>query len=126
MTSLILLRSVNLKRLNHETEFKYFDKNNLLLLDGISSLPVPFGLGGIGAKLWIEETNELDVFETEISWNLNSLVAIAIATAVRKKSLAAVATAISFSETPPRRERELDRCSRFVTPRPLCVQCPNL
>jgi hypothetical protein len=79
------------------------------------------------AKLWIEETNELDVFETEISWNLKGLVGIAIATAVRKKSLATVATAIWFSETPPRRERELDRCSRFATPPPLlCVQCPNL
>jgi hypothetical protein len=37
------------------------------------------------AKLWVEETKELDVFETEISWNLKGLVAIAIATAVRKK-----------------------------------------
>ena len=38
-----------------------------------------------------------------------SLVAIEIATAVRKKSLAAIATAIWFFETQPRRERELDR-----------------
>jgi hypothetical protein len=35
---------------------------------------------------------------------------------VRKKSLAAAAPAIWFSETPPRRERDLDRCSRFATP----------
>ncbi len=51
-------------------------------------------------RLWIEATNELDVFETEISWNLKGLVAIAIATAVRKKSLAAAEPAIRFSETP--------------------------
>ncbi len=61
------------------------------------------------SKLWIEETNDLVDFETEISRNLKGLVAIEIATAVRKKSLAAVATAIWFFETPPRRERELDR-----------------
>ncbi len=67
-------------------------------------------------KLWIEKTKELVVFETEISWYLKGIVAIAIATTVRKKSLAAVATAILFSETPPRRELELDRCSRFATP----------
>ncbi len=70
------------------------------------------------ARLWIEETKELDVFETEISWNWKGLVAIAIATAVRKKSLAAAAAAIWFSETPPCRERALDRCSRIETPPP--------
>ncbi len=69
-------------------------------------------------RLWIEETKELDVFETEISWNLKGLVAIAIATAVRKKSLAVAAPAIWFSETPPRRERALDRCSGIETPPP--------
>ncbi len=73
-------------------------------------------------RLWIEETNELVVFETEISWNLKGLVAIAIATAVRKKSLAAAEPAIRFSETPPRRERALDRCSRIETP-PLPALC---
>jgi hypothetical protein len=57
----------------------------------------------------MEETNDLVEFETEISRNLKGLVAIEIATAVRKKSLAAVVTAIWFFETPPRRERELDR-----------------
>ncbi len=61
------------------------------------------------ARLWIEETNDLVAIETEISLNLKGLVAIEIATAVRKNSLAAVATAIWFFETPPRRERELDR-----------------
>ncbi len=35
---------------------------------------------------------------------------------VRKKSLTAAAPAIRFSETPPRQERDLDRCSRFATP----------
>ena len=72
------------------------------------------------SRLWIEETKELDVFVTEISWNLKGLVAIAIAiaiaTAVRKKSLAAAAPAIWFSKTPPGRERELDRCSRLPPP----------
>jgi hypothetical protein len=53
-----------------------------------------------GPRLWIEETNELDVYETEVSWNLKVLVAIAIAIAVRKKSLAAAEPAIQFSETP--------------------------
>ncbi len=47
-----------------------------------------------------------------------SLIAIAIATAVRKKSLAAVAPLVQFLETPPRRERDLDRCLRFATPPP--------
>jgi len=68
------------------------------------------------SRLWIEETKELDVFVTEISWNLKGLVAIAIATAVRKKSLAAATPAIWFSEIPPHRERELDHCSRLRTP----------
>jgi hypothetical protein len=76
---------------------------------------------GSHSKLWIEETKELDVFETEISWNLKGLFAKAIATAVRKKSLAAVAPAIWFSETPPRRERALDRCSWIETPPPTAV-----
>ncbi len=52
-------------------------------------------------RLWIEETNELDVYETEVSWNLKGLVAIAIAIAVRKKSLATAEPANQFSETPP-------------------------
>jgi hypothetical protein len=47
---------------------------------------------------------------------MKGLVAIAIATAVRKKSLAAAEPAIRFSETPPRRERALDHCSRIETP----------
>jgi len=47
--------------------------------------------------------------ETDILRNLKGLVVIEIATAVRKKSLATVATAIWFFETQPRRERELDR-----------------
>ncbi len=52
----------------------------------------------------------LVAIETEISLNLKGLVAVEIATAVREKSLAAVATEIWFFETPPpRRERELDR-----------------
>ncbi len=76
-------------------------------------------------KLWIEETKELDVYETEFSWNLKGLVAIAIAIAidiaVRKKSLAAAEPAIQFSETPPCRERALDRCSRLETPPPHSV-----
>ncbi len=62
------------------------------------------------------------VFETEISWTLKGLVAIAIATAVRKKSLAAAEPAIRFSETPPRRERALDRCSRIETPPPALME----
>ncbi len=60
-------------------------------------------------KLWIEKTNDLVHIETEISRNLKGLVAIEIATAVRKKSLATVAIAIWYFETQPRRERELDR-----------------
>ncbi len=36
------------------------------------------------------------------------------------KKVAAAAPAIWFSETPPRRERELDRCSSFATPPPPC------
>jgi hypothetical protein len=60
-------------------------------------------------KLWIEKTNDLVDIETEISRNLKGLIAIEIATTVRKKSLAAIATAIWFFETQPRRERELDR-----------------
>ncbi len=59
-------------------------------------------------KLWIEKTNDLVDIETDISRNLKGLVAIEIATAVREKSLAAVATEIWFFETPPRQERELD------------------
>ncbi len=59
-------------------------------------------------KLWIEKTNDLVDIETEISRNLKGLVAIEIATAVRKKSLAGFETAIWFFETQPRRERELD------------------
>jgi hypothetical protein len=54
----------------------------------------------VKARLWIEETKELDMFETEISWNLKGLVAIAIPIAVMKKSLAAAEPAIQFSETP--------------------------
>jgi hypothetical protein len=41
-------------------------------------------------------------YETDISRNLKGLVAIEIATAVSKKSLAAVAIAIWFFETQPR------------------------
>ncbi len=63
----------------------------------------------IQSKLWIEKTNDLVDIETDISRNLKGLVAIKISTAVRKKSLAAVETAIWFFETQPRRERELDR-----------------
>ncbi len=66
--------------------------------------------GPLNARLWIEETNDLVAIDTEISLNLKGLIAIEIATAVRKKSIAAFATAIWFFETPPpRRERELDR-----------------
>ncbi len=36
----------------------------------------------------------------------------------QKKRLAAAEPAIQFSETPPRRERALDRCSRLETPPP--------
>ncbi len=61
------------------------------------------------SKLWIEKTNDLVDIETEISRNLKGLVAIEIATAVRKKSLDGVKTAIWFLETQPHRERELDR-----------------
>jgi hypothetical protein len=57
-------------------------------------------------KLWIEKTNDLVDIKTDISRNLKGLVAIDIATAV---SLAGVETAIWFSETQPRREREPDR-----------------
>jgi hypothetical protein len=64
---------------------------------------------GARAKLWIEKTNDLVDIETDILRNLKGLIAIEIATAVRKKSLAAVETAIWFFETQPRRERELDR-----------------
>ncbi len=62
------------------------------------------------ARLWIEETNGLVAIDTEISLNSKGFVAIEIATAVRKKSLAEAAITIWFFETPPpRRERELDR-----------------
>jgi hypothetical protein len=65
-----------------------------------------------------KETKELNVYETEFARNLKGLVAIA----VRKKRLAAAEPAIQFSETPPRRERARDRCSRLETPPPLlCV-----
>ncbi len=57
------------------------------------------------AKLWIEKANDLVDIETDISRNLKGLVAIEIANAVRKKSLAGVETAIRFFETQPRRER---------------------
>ncbi len=63
----------------------------------------------VGPKLWIEKTNDLVDIETEISQNLKGLVDIEIATAVMKKSLDGVETAIWFFETQPRRERELDR-----------------
>ncbi len=53
------------------------------------------------SRLWIEEANDLVTIDTEISLNLKGLVAIEIATAVSKKSLAAVAIAIWFFETPP-------------------------
>jgi hypothetical protein len=95
---------------------KFWYYSSLLFKQSFWSLRKHQKGGNLEAKLWIEETNELDVFETEISWNLKGLVAIAIATPVRKKSLAAAAPAIWFSETPPRRERDLDRCSRFATP----------
>jgi hypothetical protein len=84
-----------------------------------------FWLGVLHPRLWIEETKELDVYETEFSWNLKGLVAIAIAIAVRKKSLAAAEPAIQFSETPPRRERALDRCSRIETPPPALCSVPE-
>ena len=61
------------------------------------------------AKLWIEKTNDLVDIETDISVNLKGLVAIEIANAVRKKSLAGVETAIRVFETQPRRERDPDR-----------------
>ncbi len=64
------------------------------------------------ARLWIEETNDLLAIETEILLNLKGLVAIEIATAVRKKSLAAVATAIWFFETPPPAENESSIANR--------------
>jgi hypothetical protein len=63
----------------------------------------------LSSKLWIKKTNDLVDIETDILRNLKGLVAIEIATAVQEKSLAAVKTAIWFFETPPRRERELDR-----------------
>ncbi len=37
----------------------------------------------------------------------------------QEKSLVAVAPSVQFFETSPRRERELDRCSRIKTPPPL-------
>ncbi len=76
------------------------------------------------SRLWIEETNELDVYETEISWNLKGLVAIAIAIAVMKKSLAAAEPTIQFSETPPRWERALDRLRGSRSPPP--ALCPKV
>ncbi len=63
----------------------------------------------VRAKLWIEKTNDLVDIETDISRNLKGLLAIEIANAVGKKSLAGVETAIRFFETQPRREREPDR-----------------
>ncbi len=48
-------------------------------------------------------------YRDDISRNLKGLVAIEIANAVRKKSLAGVETAIRFFETQPCREREPDR-----------------
>jgi hypothetical protein len=50
--------------------------------------------GRVNARLWIEEANDLVAIETEISLNWKGLVAIEIATAVREKSLAVVATEI--------------------------------
>ncbi len=87
-----------------------FEEKTAMHLPYFWKLPQP--------RLWIEETKELDVYATEFSWNLKGFVAIAIAIAVRKKRLAAAEPAIQFSETPPRRERALDRCSRLETPPP--------
>ncbi len=67
---------------------------------------VEFLIRVLGPKLWIEKTNDLVDIETDISRNLKGLVTIEIA---RKKSLAAVETAIWFFETQPHREWELDR-----------------
>ncbi len=60
-------------------------------------------------RLWIEKTNVLVDNETDISGFRESLGAIEIANAVKKKSLAGIETAIRVFETQPRRERDLDR-----------------
>ncbi len=78
-----------------------------------------FGLRVHSSKLLDEDTKELDVYETVFARNLKGLVAIAIAIAIRKKRHAAAEPAIQFSETPPRRERARERCSRLETPPPL-------
>jgi hypothetical protein len=69
-------------------------------LPGSGSVSLRYGYGSGSFHL-------VDI-ETDIARNLKGLVAIEIATAVRKKSLAAVATAIWFFKTQPRRERELN------------------
>jgi hypothetical protein len=61
------------------------------------------------ARLWIEKTNVVVDIETEISGFRESLGAIEIANAVRKKSLDEIETAIRVFETQPRRDRDLDR-----------------
>ena len=60
-------------------------------------------------RLWIEKTNVVVDIETEISGFRESLGAIEIANAVRKKSLDEIETAIRVFETQPRRDRDLDR-----------------
>jgi hypothetical protein len=87
-------------------KYEYFIYSVRYFCIQFSCMKIPFSTY---PRLWIEEANDLVAIDTEISLNLKGLVAIGIATAVRKKSLAAVAIAIWFFDTPPRRERELDR-----------------
>ena len=95
-------------------EYKLIEQRGNRMHDGLFNKSGKFLIliwvrTGLDTKLWIEETNDLVDIETDISRNLKGLVPIEIATAVSKKSLAAVAIAIWFFETQPRRERELDR-----------------
>ncbi len=65
--------------------------------------------GLCSAKLLDEDTKQLDEYEPEFVRNLKGLGDFELRACIRKKRHAEAEYAIQFSETPPRRERVLDR-----------------
>jgi hypothetical protein len=65
--------------------------------------------GGLQAKLLDEDTKQLDECEPEFVQNLKGLAENEYEFQLSKKRLAEAEYSIQFSETPPRRERVLDR-----------------
>ncbi len=67
------------------------------------------GERGRWTKLLDEDTKQLDEYEPEFVRNLKALAENEYEFQLSKKRLSKAEYAIQFSETPPRRERVLDR-----------------